>query len=86
MCESLVHSARKSLSTLLMLWSPVRRIRRALELILLMASMPLIGIGCIPQQFVPLLLVRAHAWPERRNGLAPGSLPRRHESCTCDAR
>lgn len=41
--ESLVHSTRKSFSTLLMLAHPQRRIRRALELILMMASMPLIG-------------------------------------------
>ena len=43
-------------ATCALLWSPVRPLRRAMELILLMSTMPFIGIGCIPQQFVPLLL------------------------------
>ena len=37
-------------------WAQVKRIRRALEINQVMATMPLIGIGCIPQQFVPMLL------------------------------
>jgi hypothetical protein len=42
--------------TLALLRSPERRTSRAVELILLMSTMPLVGIGAIPQQFVPLLL------------------------------
>ena len=56
MGEAMRHSAKKLGATLLMLRSPVKRIRRALELNLVMATMPFIGIGCIPQQFVPMLL------------------------------
>jgi hypothetical protein len=54
--EAMRHSAKKLGATLLMLRSPIKRIRRALELNLVMATMPFIGIGCIPQQFVPMLL------------------------------
>jgi len=56
MGEAMRHSAKKLGATLLMLRSPIKRIRRALELNLVMATMPFIGIGCIPQQFVPMLL------------------------------
>jgi hypothetical protein len=56
MGDAMRHSAKKLGATLLMLRSPVKRIRRALELNLVMATMPFIGIGCIPQQFVPMLL------------------------------
>ena len=56
MFEALGHTAVELMDTLALLRSPVKRIRRALELNLWMASMPLIGIGCIPQQFVPMLL------------------------------
>ena len=55
-CEAMSHTAWELGDTLGLLFSPVKRIRRALELNLWMASMPLIGIGCIPQQFVPMLL------------------------------
>ncbi len=54
--EALRHSVHELGSTMAMLNSPVKRIRRALELNLVMATMPFIGIGCIPQQFVPMLL------------------------------
>ena len=42
--------------TLALLASPEQRVRRALEISVAMALVPLIGIGCIPQQFVPLVL------------------------------
>ena len=32
------------------------QVRRALEISIAMASVPLVGIGCIPQQFIPLML------------------------------
>ena len=54
--DSLRHGFRKLAGTLLLLRSPVKRIRRALEINVVMSTMPLIGIGCIPQQFVPMLL------------------------------
>jgi|APGre2960657444_1045066.scaffolds.fasta_scaffold05460_3 hypothetical protein len=56
LAEELRHSLHELGSTMAMLNSPVKRIRRALELNLVMATMPFIGIGCIPQQFVPMLL------------------------------
>jgi MFS family permease len=43
-------------ATLGLLCSPERRVRRALEISIVMATVPLIGIGCIPQQFVPMVL------------------------------
>ena len=58
-------------STLALLASPERRVRRALEISIVMASVPLIGIGCIPQQFVPLVLGVASSSSTR----AAGSIP-----------
>jgi MFS family permease len=74
-CEALSHTMWELVETLGLAWSsPVKHIRRALELNLWMASMPLIGIGCIPQQFVPLLLEegQAKATPPAR-GYPPGA-------------
>jgi len=56
LAAALAGAGRELGETLSLLWSPERRTRRALELILLMSTMPFIGIGCIPQQFVPMLL------------------------------
>ena len=36
--------------------SPEKKVRRAVEINAVMASVPLVGIGCIPQQFIPLML------------------------------
>ena len=59
------------LSTLGLLASPERRVRRALELAVAMSLVPLIGIGCLPQQFVPLVLGGGGA----QAGTRPGAIP-----------
>lgn len=57
------------LGTLALSRSPERRVRRALEISIAMALVPLIGIGCLPQQFVPLVL-------GARGGVGrPGAIP-----------
>jgi hypothetical protein len=70
LADALRHSAKKLLATLALLRSPVKRIRRALELNLVMATMPFIGIGCIPQQFVPMLLEMGVATRHKRGTTA----------------
>jgi MFS family permease len=58
-------------ATLALLASPERRVRRALEISIVMATVPLIGIGCIPQQFVPLVLGVASTTKKRDAGAIP---------------
>jgi hypothetical protein len=70
LADALRHSAKKLGATLALLRSPIKRIRRALELNLVMATMPFIGIGCIPQQFVPMLLEMGVATGHKRDTTA----------------
>ena len=68
--DAMRHSAKKLGATLALLRSPVKRVRRALELNLVMATMPFIGIGCIPQQFVPMMLEMGVATKHKRYNTA----------------